>query len=201
MANLRCIICTVIKRTQSTRFAGRPREIATPRRLNLYVEAEAAEHLARLAKELSQDTRRPVSLARALASAVGESPRFKPSDANDRKRKEDPMSLSQAILQGARSHRQARTNVFFEYDPTDRETPIGSTALGAAWVALGLEPRRLLTKDLHEWFPVLSTKLGSCPARADCGSWRTLEVQITHLEDSHGWNRVRVARWLEKRGL
>lgn len=111
------------------------------------------------------------------------------------------MSLSRAVRSGSELHSQAPPHVFFKYDPKDRDRVLGSSALGAAWAALGLRPQDLLTVELHRRFPVLSRRLGSCPADADCGDWRTLEVQITHLEDVHSWTRDRIAHWLEARGL
>jgi hypothetical protein len=180
------------------RGVGRPREISRPYRLNLYIEEEAAAGLGRIARDVAQEIGRPVSLARALSVSVAESPRLR---APRRASSGPALTLSHAIREGSRIHGSATRPVFFEYDSRDRQTVTASSALGAAWVGLGLKPRDLLTVRLHRHFPVLGDRLGRCPADPACGDWRTLEVQITHLEDRHGWSRARVASWLKRRGF
>lgn len=182
--------------------SGRPREMDAPQRLNLYVEGEALGQLQGVSRDLSQTDRKPVSLAKAISTLVAETGRLRPkAKKKGRARAGIRHSLSTAIRIGSAAHPPASPKVFFEYDPKHRETPIGSSSLGAAWVATGQKPQDLLTTDLREVFPELGKKLGDCPADKGCGNWRSLEVQITHLEDQHKWDREQIAAWLAKHGL
>jgi hypothetical protein len=56
---------------------GRPREIAKPRRLNLYVAGDFADDLEALAAHLSRALGKRVSIGAAITQAVRESPQFR----------------------------------------------------------------------------------------------------------------------------
>ncbi len=183
------------------RGRGRPREIGTPTRLNLYVDSPVRADLERLSREVAHERGEPVSIAEALTVAVAESPRLKKGPSRLSGAKRSHGKLSAAIRKGSKVHPQGRRDMAFERTVGDGPI-LGSTALGAAWVALGLEPRNMTGPFLAEEFPeLLSEQTTACPAgKAGCSAGRTLETHIIHLE-KHGWTRARVAGWLEKRGL
>lgn len=58
-------------------LGGRPREIAKPRRLNLYVAGEFSDELDALAAHLSKALGKRVSIGAAITQAVRESPQFR----------------------------------------------------------------------------------------------------------------------------
>lgn len=179
---------------------GRPRELERPYRLNLYVESSLVSDLGRLARFQSEKKGEPVSLAEALQDAVNTSRLVRGITALGGHRTR-PGALSAAIRRGAELHRQGRAKAYFEREPGTRVV-VGSTSLGAAWAATGKNPDLLTTHGLYDAFPDLGApRATACPVQKTCGTGRTLEAHIIHLEDRHGWKRGQVARWLEAQGL
>lgn len=181
------------------RERGRPREIEAPYRLNLYVDSGLVSDLARLARELTQKEQTPVSIGQALAKAARTSPLIRRLDPlpRDPRRRPSTARLAKAIAEGATLRPQGQPRAYFQRDPGTKEL-LGSTALGAAWEAVGQDARLLTTAGLYQAFPVLmAERPPDCPAGGTCRTGRTLDAHIIHLEDRHGWDRERVARWVK----
>ncbi len=62
------------------------------------------------------------------------------------------MKLSEAIRKGSQLYPKTSLPVYFEN--VDRK-PVGSTALGAAWVGIGRDPSDLLSAGLRKHFRYL----------------------------------------------
>lgn len=123
--------------------------------------------------------------------------------------------LSAAILAGCQLHPLTMA----EGSIGGRE---GQRALVAAWLSQFLEPpdphepdvTRGYTADrLARLFPELvdgsgqalgwgcpAGPIGTCPGRESWVPGRSLEQQIAHLQDPHGFNREHVAAWLRAHG-
>jgi hypothetical protein len=189
----------VTKEAEKKRGRGRPKELGFPSRLNLYIDSTTKENLEKLRREIGHERGEMVSIAETVGVAAAESPRLQRTAGTEPERP-SRMTLSNAIRKGALAHPQGRPGMVFERRHGSDEI-LGSTALGAAWVGAGRKPKDFTTRGLAEIFPVLlHEESNECPAGGTCGTGRTLDAHIIHL-DGHGWKRERIARWLEKRGL
>lgn len=91
---------------------------------------------------------------------------------------------------------------------------LSACALGAAIIGAGIatvqsvvnESDRSLRKRLREMFPVLTMKFDVCPVPQNrrrttqmCKRQHYIgEDLVVHLNDYHGWNRGRIARYFEQ---
>ena len=55
---------------------GRPRELKKPHQMHLYVEADFAVAVKRMAAALARERGEPVSISQAITAAVADSPLF-----------------------------------------------------------------------------------------------------------------------------
>lgn len=93
------------------------------------------------------------------------------------------MKLSEAILLGSTLRPQCRFEAFSRRG--------GSCAFGAALEAMGTTRDTAIT----EFWPWLNGKTLVCPA---CAVTEVVGAAIisSHLNDSHGWSRERIAEWV-----
>jgi len=106
------------------------------------------------------------------------------------------MKLSEAIRIGSVSSKQG----FRQYHDSWGDY---RCALGAAYYAV--RGHALVSpQNLHAAFPVLNERLPpnfQCPANAFClpprsGFYTLFGIIITHLNDYHKWDRLRIADWV-----
>jgi hypothetical protein len=103
------------------------------------------------------------------------------------------MKLWQAILAGCRRRKRTKDTLFSKA----LDGAVYSCALGAAYEGVAGEvcwDNNRAYDRLHKTFPVLN-KEARCPVKG-CRSVPKICIlgsMITHLNDSHGWSRERIA--------
>lgn len=101
------------------------------------------------------------------------------------------MKLSEAILKGCKKTEPGK-NYFFRKTKTE----LKACALGAAYFGLfgDKAPGRTVISRLSKAYPFLQNE-----TRDTTGQYfRTLGDRITYLNDSYGWSRERIAKWVAK---
>jgi hypothetical protein len=101
------------------------------------------------------------------------------------------MKLWQAILAGCRRRKQTKGTLFSEA----LDGSVYSCALGAAYEGVAGEvccDNNRAYDRLRQIFPIIMNKEARCPVRG-CSVMFRLDCIITHLNDSHGWSRERIA--------